>query len=102
MATGKDFAEPIEVKGTGHLVETGVDGWAIASLRFPGDILPEDTGVLLGQGNSSFPDLEVSVRTMIVRGRRKRMGRGHVKTQNWKKAIVTLREGEKIEFFEAF
>ena len=30
------------------------------------------------------------------------MGRGVSKTQNWKKAIVTLGEGEKIEFFEAF
>ena len=50
-----------------------------------------------------FPDVHVvSVRTMIVRGRQRRMGRGHGQTQNWKKAIVTLREGEKIEYFEAF
>lgn len=40
------------------------------------------------------------VHTMIVRGRMRRMGRGHSKTQNWKKAIVTLAEGESIEFFE--
>jgi large subunit ribosomal protein L23 len=40
------------------------------------------------------------VHTMIVRGRSRRMGRGHAKTQNWKKAIVTLAEGEKIEIFE--
>jgi large subunit ribosomal protein L23 len=40
------------------------------------------------------------VHTMIVRGRDRRMGRGHAKTQNWKKAIVTLVEGEKIEIFE--
>jgi large subunit ribosomal protein L23 len=50
-----------------------------------------------------FPEVHVvSVHTMIVRGRLRRMGRGHAKTQNWKKAIVTLREGEKIEYFEAF
>lgn len=50
-----------------------------------------------------FPDVHVvDVHTMIVRGRLRRMGRGHAKTQNWKKAIVTLREGEKIEYFEAF
>lgn len=50
-----------------------------------------------------FPDVHVvSVNTMIVRGRPRRMGRGFVKTRNWKKAIVTLREGDKIEFFEAF
>jgi large subunit ribosomal protein L23 len=51
----------------------------------------------------AFPDVHVvNVHTMVVRGRVRRMGRGHAKTQNWKKAIVTLREGEKIEFFEAF
>ena len=40
------------------------------------------------------------VRTMIVRGRMRRMGRGHAKTRNWKKAIVTLKSGETIDFFE--
>jgi large subunit ribosomal protein L23 len=40
------------------------------------------------------------VNTMIVRGRIRRMGRGHAKTQNWKKAIVRVAEGESIEFFE--
>jgi large subunit ribosomal protein L4 len=40
------------------------------------------------------------VRTLIVRGHMKRMGRGYGKLQNWKKAIVTLPEGETIDFFE--
>ena len=40
------------------------------------------------------------VRTMIVRGRMRRMGRGYTKTQNWKKAIISLRQGDKISFFE--
>lgn len=39
----------------------------------------------------------LDVRTMVVRGRLRRMGRGHAKTQNWKKAIVTLKEGESIQ-----
>ncbi len=38
-AAGKDFAEPIEVKGTAHLGQTGVDEWAVAALRFPGGLL---------------------------------------------------------------
>ena len=42
-----------------------------------------------------------NVRTMVVRGKMKRMGRGYAKTQNWKKAIVTLRDGDKIAAFEA-
>ena len=39
IATGKPFANPVEVKGCGHLAPTGVDTWATASLKFPGDIL---------------------------------------------------------------
>ncbi len=42
----------------------------------------------------------VKVHTMIVRGRMRRMGRGREKTQNWKKAIVSLKSGESIDFFE--
>ena len=41
----------------------------------------------------------LDVNTLIMRGKEKRMGRGHAKQQNWKKAIVTLKEGETIDFF---
>ncbi len=40
------------------------------------------------------------VRTMINPGKRKRFGRGLGKARKWKKAIVDLREGDAIEFFE--
>jgi len=40
------------------------------------------------------------VHTLIVRGRMRRMGRGYSKTKNWKKAIVSLKDGDTIEFFE--
>jgi large subunit ribosomal protein L23 len=40
------------------------------------------------------------VHTLIQRGRMRRMGRGHAKTPNWKKAIVELKEGETIDLFE--
>ncbi|MGB7158834.1 MAG: aldo/keto reductase [Tepidisphaeraceae bacterium] len=52
VATGKAFAEPIEVKAVGHLGATGVDEWAIASLKFPGGILAQlSTGVSINQEN---------------------------------------------------
>ena len=38
-----------------------------------------------------------SVNTLIVRGKSKRIGRYTGKRPNWKKAIVTLNEGESIE-----
>jgi len=40
------------------------------------------------------------VRTIIVRGKMKRMGRFFGKRPDWKKAIVTLREGDTIDLFE--
>jgi large subunit ribosomal protein L23 len=40
-----------------------------------------------------------SVNTMVMRGKDRRMGRGYAKTQNWKKAIVTLKAGDSIDFF---
>ena len=42
----------------------------------------------------------LKVHTMNVRGRMRRMGRGHAKTQNWKKALVSLKKGDSIDFFE--
>ena len=42
----------------------------------------------------------LKVHTLNVRGHMRRMGRGHAKTQNWKKAIVSLKEGDTIDFFE--
>ena len=42
----------------------------------------------------------LKVHTMNVRGRMRRMGRGYAKTQNWKKAIVSLKDGDSIDFFE--
>ena len=40
-----------------------------------------------------------SVNTMVYRGKDRRMGRGYAKMQNWKKAVVTLAEGQNIDFF---
>lgn len=42
----------------------------------------------------------LEVRTMNVRGKRRRMGRNVGKKSDWKKAIVRLAPGENIEFFE--
>jgi large subunit ribosomal protein L23 len=42
----------------------------------------------------------VKVHTLHMRGKTKRLGRTQGKKPNWKKAIVTLKEGERIDFFE--
>ena len=41
-----------------------------------------------------------ATRTMNVRGKVKRRGRIQGKRRDWKKAIVTLMPGQRIEFFE--
>ena len=42
----------------------------------------------------------LEVRTMNVRGKKRRMGRTVGKKSDWKKAVVRLAPGENIEFFE--
>ena len=41
-----------------------------------------------------------SVNVLNVRGKLKRLGRNMGRRRDWKKAIVTLKEGSTIEFFE--
>lgn len=42
----------------------------------------------------------ISIRTMVVPGKYKRVGKNMGKTSDWKKAIVTLKEGDRIDFLE--
>jgi large subunit ribosomal protein L23 len=42
----------------------------------------------------------LQVRTSNVLGKVKRLGRRYGKRPDWKKAIVTLKEGDRIDFFE--
>jgi large subunit ribosomal protein L23 len=47
-----------------------------------------------------FKTKVVDVKTINVIGKKKRVGRNIGKKPDWKKAIVKLAPGEKIEFFE--
>jgi len=66
-------------------------------------------GAQLHSQKISFVDLNreelfkvsvVNVRTLIVRGKEKRVGRFSGRRPSWKKAFVTLKPGDNIEFFE--
>jgi len=51
-AQGRDFADPIEISGAGHVGKTGVDVWAAATLRFPGDMVANvSCGICVAQAN---------------------------------------------------
>ena len=42
----------------------------------------------------------IGVNMITMRGKTKRMGRREVHSSPWKKAVVTLHVGDKIEYFE--
>lgn len=42
----------------------------------------------------------LGIRTVTMHGKVKRVGQFLTKRSNWKKAIVTLAEGQKIDFFQ--
>jgi large subunit ribosomal protein L23 len=47
-----------------------------------------------------FKTRVATVRTMQVKGKKKRMGRHIGKRRDWKKAVVKLMPGERIDFFD--
>ena len=50
---------------------------------------------------SSIFNVEVlDVRTVMIKGKKRRVRFKEGKRPDWKKAIITLKEGDKIEFFE--
>ena len=53
-----------------------------------------------GAVQSLFKVTVTSVRTLVVRGKMKRIGRFSGRRPGWKKAFVTLKPGDNIEFFE--
>lgn len=49
---------------------------------------------------TAFDVRVLKVNVMVVPGKERRVGRSKGMTSEWKKAIVTLAEGERIEFFQ--
>jgi large subunit ribosomal protein L23 len=49
---------------------------------------------------TAFSVQVVKVNTMRVRGKTRRTARGYARGRDWKKAIVTLGEGDTIQIFE--
>ncbi|HEY97150.1 MAG TPA: 50S ribosomal protein L23 [Dehalococcoidia bacterium] len=49
---------------------------------------------------AAFKVKVTGVNVVTMRGKAKRIGRRLIQTPDWKKAIVTLQPGDKIEFFE--
>lgn len=70
--------------------------------RYTFEVILEATKPLIRKAVESFFKVKVmGVRTLIVRGKQCRVGRFVGRRPQWKKAIVTLAEGQRIELFEA-
>lgn len=65
------------------------------------EVSPDSNKIEIKQAVEALFNVKVAdVHTQIVRGKEKRMGRFTGRRSNWKKAIVTLHKGNKIDFFE--
>ncbi len=63
---------------------------------------PEANRVQVKQAVESLLKVKVEkVNLMNVRGKMKRLGRFAGRRSDWKKAFVTLKEGEKLEMYES-
>lgn len=63
---------------------------------------PEANRVQIRQAVEALLKVKVEkVNLMNVRGKVKRLGRFSGKRSDWKKAFVTLKEGEKLEMYES-
>lgn len=69
--------------------------------KYTFEVAVEANKPLIKQAVEKAFNVEVaSVNTVIMKGKVKRIGRSVGRTKDWKKAVVTLKPGQKIEFFE--
>lgn len=72
-----------------------------ASNKYAFEIAAGANKPMIKQAVEKAFDVKVTgVNVITMRGKQRRVGRRIVQTRNWKKAIVTLQPGDKIEFFE--
>lgn len=65
------------------------------------EVDPKANKIQIKSAVETLFDVKVeSVNTLIQRGKVKRLGRRYLKKPNWKKAVVTLGEGDDIQFFD--
>ena len=91
------------LKETGGRPQDEVDGADPASLspQVAFEVASDANKIEIRHAVEKLWSVEVlKVRTTVVRGKEKRLGRFVGRRSNWKKAIVTLAAGQNIDFFE--
>ena len=72
-----------------------------ASNQYAFEVHPKANKIEIQSAVERLFKVKVSqVRTSTVMGKVKRLGKKYGKRPDWKKAIVTLKEGDRIDFFE--
>ncbi|HET6454523.1 MAG TPA: 50S ribosomal protein L23 [Armatimonadota bacterium] len=94
------MTDPYEIIERPLLTEKSVAGAGIGKYTFR--VRKTANKIEIGKAVEKVFNVKVDgVNTMIVKGKKKRLGRHpEGKTADWKKAIVTLKPGYKIEVFE--
>ncbi len=65
------------------------------------EVAPDANKMQIKEAVESRFDVKVqNVRTVMLRGKRKRMGAHEGRRSDWKKALVILREGQTIDLYE--
>ncbi|MGM0451857.1 MAG: 50S ribosomal protein L23 [Thermodesulfobacteriota bacterium] len=87
------------IKGPVDTEKTNLQKEMLNKVTF--EVAPSANRVEIRKAIESIFDVRVaSVRTVQVKGKKKRRGRIIGKRKDWKKAIVSLAPGQRIKFFE--
>ncbi len=86
-----------ETGGTGRIFEEDED----YAQKIVFEVAPDANKIEIRHAIEKLFNVDVTrVHTMVVRGKNKRLGRFFGRRPSRKKAVVTLRAGDNIEFFE--
>ncbi len=69
--------------------------------RYTFEVAPHANKVEIKKAVEEIWSVQVArINTMVMPGKTRRVGRSQGRRPDWKKAVVTLREGQRIEFFD--
>lgn len=82
------------------ITEKSIDGTQAGRYTF--EVHPRANKIQVKRAIEQFLNVDViDVNTMRVSGKSRRYGRSIGKTKSWKKALITVKPGQKIELFES-
>lgn len=91
--------DPYYIIKSPHVTEKTMDSTSLNKYTFV--VAPDATKIEITEAVQRIFNVKVSkVNTLNVRGKKRRRGRTQGYTPDWKKAIVTLAEGNQIDLFE--